>query len=73
MLGTITSSDGVHFFYHVQFVAAKADYFDIEIVIDKLQFVTQGHKSIGAVEQAAKNIGQLGDHLARGIGINTHQ
>ncbi len=36
-------------------------------------FFAQRHKGIAAVEQAAQNVGQLDDQLARRVGIEAHQ
>jgi len=64
---------GFMFFDHVKFIPAEADYLDIEIVVDKLQLFPQRHKRIRTVEEAAKYVGQLDDHLACRIGIEAYK
>ena len=38
----------IEFFHHFQLVAAKADDFDIEIVVDEINLVLQGHEGVAA-------------------------
>src|SRR4029077_15478126 len=40
----------IEFFDYAQFVTAKADDFDVEVIVDELQFLVQRDKRIGAVQ-----------------------
>ena len=59
----------LEFLDDAKLVAAEAHDFDIEIVVDELDFLAQRHKRIGAVQQAAQNPCQLDDQFARGVGV----
>ena len=63
----------LQFLHDSQLVVAKARDLDIEIVVEKFQLLAQRNERIALAQQAAQNVAQLHDHLARGIGIGTHQ
>src|ERR1700739_4947511 len=58
---------------HAQLVGAKADHFDVEIIVDELEFVPVRCKGLAAVKEAAENGGQFENHLAGRVGIEPHQ
>ena len=57
---------------HTQLLA-EADHFDVEIVVDELNFFAQLHEGLLLVQKPAKDAGKLEDHGARGIGTHPHQ
>src|SRR5579863_6200175 len=63
----------IEFLYDTQLLTAKADDFDVEIVIDKLEFFAQRSERLAAVQQPSQNGGQLEDHVASRIWIEAHQ
>src|SRR5580692_8090476 len=56
-----------------QFVASETDYFDVEVVIDELQFFAKRYEGVAAAQQSSQNRRQLDDQFARRIGIEAHQ
>src|ERR1051326_5793933 len=56
-----------------QLVAAKADNFDIEIIVDELNLIAQLHKLIMFAQQAAQNLEELNDQFTSAVGIKAHQ
>ncbi len=56
----------VDFFEDLQFVAAEADDFDVQIIVDKTDLIAQGHERFMFPQQAAKDIRELqDDHAGR--------
>src|SRR5260370_7682499 len=56
-----------------QLVPAKADYFDIEIVIDKFDLFEKLNKLLMLAQQPTQDLGELQNQLTRTVGIKTHQ
>ena len=63
----------IEFLHHLQLVAPEADDLDVEIVVDEFELLAQRHERVALLEQAAENLGELEDHLARRVGIEAHQ
>ena len=63
----------LQFLHHSQLVAAEAHDFNVEIVVDELEFFVQRDKGVAAVQQSPQNRGQLDDQFARRIRIKAHQ
>jgi hypothetical protein len=63
----------VNFLENLQLVAAEADYFDVEIIVDEFELFTQRDERFVLAQQAAQNVGQLQDHAARHVRIETDQ
>src|SRR5215469_6666151 len=59
--------------HHPQFLPAKADDFDIEIVVDEFEFFPQPSKCLTAIQKAPENGRQFKDHVASSVGIEAHQ
>ena len=63
----------VDFFDDVQIVVAEASDFDVEIVVDKGEFFTQGHKGFVLAQQAAEDVAELQHDAAGGIGVDADE
>ena len=59
----------LQFLYHFQLVTAEARDLDVEIIVEEFELLAQRHERISLAQQAAQNVAQLHDHLARRIGI----
>jgi len=60
MLGTkVFESVLVNFLKNLQLVAAEADHFDVEIIVDEFEFFAQGDKGLMLAQEAAQDIGEL--------------
>src|SRR5580692_8027600 len=64
---------GLEFFDNPQLVTAESHDFDVEIIIDKLEFIAERRKGFAGVQQTAQNGGELEDHVPRGIRIEADQ
>ena len=64
---------GIEILDHPELVAAKAYDFNVQIIVDELDLLSQRDERIRAVQQAAKNGRELQDHLAGSIGIEAYQ
>ena len=74
MLGTNVSSVSIiDFFEDLQLVAAEADHFDIEIVVDEFDLFAQRHESFVLAQQPAQNIRELQHDAASHVRIKTNQ
>ena len=58
---------------NLQIVAAKAGYFDIQIIVDKIEFLLQSHKSVVLAQKPAENIAQLQHHHAGLVRVIANQ
>ena len=63
----------VKLFDHFQFVPSKTDHFNIQIVVDEIDFFLQRYKGVTTVQQPAQDGRQLDNQLARCIGSDPHQ
>ena len=63
----------VNFLKNLQLVAAEADHFDIEIIVDEFEFFAQGDKGLMLAQEAAQDIGELQDHAAGHVRIETDE
>src|SRR5258708_15568011 len=63
----------IEMFVDAQLVPAKADYFDIEIVVDKFDLFAKLDELIVFAQQAAQDLRELQDELTRAVGIKTDQ
>src|SRR5258708_35987848 len=60
-------------FVDAELVPAKADYLDIEIVVDKFDLFAKLDELIVFAQQAAQDLRELQDQLTRAVGIKTDQ
>ena len=58
---------------HAQLVAAKADHFNVQVVVHEFYFFAELHELIVPAQQLAENLGKLDDQFARAVGIKAHQ
>ena len=63
----------VDFLEDLEFVAAEADDFDIEIVVDEFELFAKRDEGFVLAEKAAKDIGELEDDATGHIGIEADQ
>src|SRR5207248_1235057 len=63
----------IKLFHDAQLVAAKAHNFNVEVVVNKTDFLTQSGEGFMAAQQAAQDAGQLDYNVARAVRINAHQ
>src|SRR5262245_17337050 len=63
----------IQVFVNAQLVAAKADYFDVQVVVNELDLFAQLDELVVFAEQAAENLGEFDDQLASAVGIESHQ
>ena len=60
-------------FHHSQLLRAKAHHFDIEVIVNKFQLLTQSKEGLRLAQKAAQNVGQLHDEQPGSIGFHPHQ
>src|SRR5712664_3135165 len=53
-----------------EIVAAEAGHFDVQIIVDELQFFAERHEGLMLAEEPSQNIAEFEHHAARGIRIN---
>ena len=63
----------VDLFHNFQVFAAKAGHFDVQVVVDELQFLAKRYKRFVLAQQPAKDIAQLEHHPAGRVRIKTDQ
>jgi hypothetical protein len=63
----------VNLFVYHEIVSPEPRDFDIQIVVDKIEFFLQGHKRFMFAQQPPQNIAQLEDYAARHIRIVANQ
>ena len=63
----------VNFLEDLKLVAAEADDFDVEVVVDKLEFFAQRDERFMLAQEAAENVGELEDHAASHVRIETDE
>src|SRR6266404_7483274 len=56
-----------------EIVAAEAGHFDVQVIVDELQFFAERHEGLMLAEEPPQNIAEFQDHAARGIRINADQ
>ncbi len=62
----------VNFLKYLKIFAAEADDFDVEIVVDEIEFFAQRDEGFVFAQQAAKNVAEFYDNDARHIGIESN-
>ncbi len=63
----------VNFLEDLKFVAAKADDFDVEIIVDELELFAQRDEGFVLAQEAAENVRKLQDHAAGHVRIEANQ
>ena len=63
----------VHFLEELKLVAAEADDFDVEIIVDELELFAQRDEGFVLAQEAAKNVGKLQDDAAGHVGIEADE
>src|ERR1700690_2620275 len=61
------------FLEDLQFVAAEADHFDVEIIVNEFQLFAQRHERFVFAQQSPQNVRKLQHDAARHIGIEANQ
>src|SRR5207253_4093569 len=60
-------------FHHSQLLRAETHHFDIEVIVNKFQLLTQSKEGLRLAQKAAQNVGQLHDEQPGSIGFHPHQ
>jgi hypothetical protein len=63
----------VNFLENLQLVAAEADDFDVEVIVDEFEFFAQRDERFVLAKQAAQDVGELQDHAAGHVRVETDQ
>ena len=63
----------VDLFHNFQVFAAEAGHFDVQVVVDELQFLAKRYKRFVLAQQPPKDIAQLEHHPAGRVRIKTDQ
>ena len=74
MLGTTMSRvSGFDLFADLQLVAPESHHFNVQIIVDKVQFLLEGHEVTLGFQPAAKNVRELQQHGARRVRVKANQ
>ena len=74
MLGTkVSRAVLVNFLENLQLVAAEADDFDVEIIVDEFELFAQRDEGFVLAQKAAENVRKLEDHAAGHVRIEADE
>ena len=59
--------------HNFQIFAAEPRHFDVQIIVDELQFLAERHKRFVLAQQSAQNVAQLQHHAASRVRVETNQ
>src|SRR5262250_1208962 len=62
-----------YFLEELQLISAKADHFDVEIIVDEFKLFAQRHERLMLAQQPAENVRQFQHHPTSHIRVEANQ